>query len=109
MYADICREVISRLLHSAPEDVKTLLRECMEEEGKGGRWQAIDDLTDYLEGSYESTTSELETTEESEYARDYEQKTMKSNNEDSTEDYSEEKNTEESNSEDESNFTEEKY
>ena len=109
MYADVCREVISRLLYSAPEEVEILLRECIEEEGKGGRWQAIDDLNDYLEGNYESTTSELETTEESEYAREYEQKTQTSNKEESTEDYREEEDTEESYSEEENNLTREKY
>jgi len=84
MYSAVCQSVFSDtqgrkgLLHSAPDDLTQSIKECGVEEGKGGRWQAVDDLMEYLAGDLddlENTTThhddETNNAEEDEYDGDY--------------------------------------
>ena len=74
MAASVCLNIFSEragraaLLHSAPEEVSKLVRECGVEEGRGGRWRAVDDLRTLLgetEGSADTDdTEESSTTED---------------------------------------------
>jgi len=62
MYSAVCSSVFSDsgerkgLLHSSPDDLSQIIQECGVEEGKGGRWQAVDDLMEYLAGDLDDTT-----------------------------------------------------
>jgi len=69
MYAAVCSTVFSEvagtrgLLHSAPDDLTQIIQECGVEEGKGGRWQAVDDLMEYLAGDTKDSTTEADSNE----------------------------------------------
>ena len=80
MYAAVCKNIFSNtpasrgLLHSGPQELRQSLQECGVEEGKGGRWQAVDDLIEFLEGDVDDTTlnsSEANDAEDDEYDGDY--------------------------------------
>ena len=71
MAAEVCLNIFSgrdgrpAFLHSAPEEVSKLVRECGLEEGRGGRWRAVDDLKIVLgetEGSAEDNEESDSTT-----------------------------------------------
>ena len=74
MYRDVCTNIFSDqegrlgLLHSAPsedsEEITKLVKECAVEEGKGGRWRALDDLKEILsesDGDSEETSTDYST------------------------------------------------
>ena len=66
MYRDVCTNIFSDqegrlgLLHSAPsedsEEIAKLVKECAVEEGREGRWRALDDLKEILSESEETST-----------------------------------------------------
>ena len=64
MAAEVCLNIFSArdgrpaLLHSAPEEVSKLVTECGVEEGRGGRWRAVDDLKILLGGTEGSAEDE---------------------------------------------------
>ena len=68
MYRDVCTNIFSDqedrlgLLHSAPsEEVSRLVKECAVEEGRGGRWRALDDLREVLSESEDEEREETST------------------------------------------------
>ena len=75
MYRDVCTNIFSDqedrlgLLHSAPsEEISRLVKECGVEEGRGGRWRALDDLKEILSESESGGEGEETSTE---YSPDY--------------------------------------
>lgn len=105
MYSAVCASVFSNtesrrgLLHSSPDELTQIVRECGVEEGKGGRWQAVDDLMEYLAGDLdesENTTlpddEDGNNAEEDEYDGDYEEEINKSTKTEISKDVKENKN-----------------
>merc|ERR1712037_189720 len=75
MYRDVCTNIFSDqegrlgLLHSAPsevsEEITKLVKECSVEEGRGGRWRALDDLKEILSESESGDGGESDSEETS--------------------------------------------
>lgn len=90
MYSAVCSSVFSGteekkgLLHSAPDDLTQIIQECGVEEGKGGRWQAVDDLMEYLAGELDEVDNttvrddDANNAEEDEYDGDYDEEISRS-------------------------------
>lgn len=72
MFSSLCSSVLKGeegnrgLLHSAPQNLLDLVQECSVEQWKGGRWQAVEDLLDYLANDLENATVTSELQEEKE-------------------------------------------